>query len=212
MDANYSVSACPAECWFIATGASAAYADANRGRARIVLGRAAPQLSSGEALGQRCEIVNCLGLVTGSGHSRFQSLISNPRRAIAYDVTSMSPGAPNSKFNISDTNGTRARPRPTQDKGPPARLRLERTSSFGFLVALSRLKFIMLASHQPVGTEHVLLGLLREGEGVAGQVLVNLGLTLEKARNYVRTSQATERENSPPPKDEYEPPPELDIE
>src|SRR5205807_1530390 len=32
--------------------------------------------------------------------------------------------------------------------------------------------------HNHVGTEHLLLGLLREHEGVAGQVLRNLGITL----------------------------------
>ncbi len=35
-------------------------------------------------------------------------------------------------------------------------------------------------NHNYVGTEHILLGLLREQEGVAAQVLMNLGLTLEK--------------------------------
>ena len=33
-----------------------------------------------------------------------------------------------------------------------------------------------------IGTEHLLLGLLREGEGLAGQVLAKLGVTLEKSR------------------------------
>lgn len=37
-------------------------------------------------------------------------------------------------------------------------------------------------SHTYVGTEHILLGLLREGEGVAAQVLRNLGVDLESAR------------------------------
>jgi hypothetical protein len=40
-------------------------------------------------------------------------------------------------------------------------------------------------SHNYVGTEHVLLGLLREGEGVGGQVLLNLGLKLEDVRAEV---------------------------
>src|SRR5208283_3795648 len=34
--------------------------------------------------------------------------------------------------------------------------------------------------HNYVGTEHILLGLLREQEGVAAQVLMNLGLKLEE--------------------------------
>jgi ATP-dependent Clp protease ATP-binding subunit ClpA len=36
--------------------------------------------------------------------------------------------------------------------------------------------------HKYVGTEHLLLGLLREQEGVAAQVLVNMGLRLEDVR------------------------------
>jgi ATP-dependent Clp protease ATP-binding subunit ClpA len=36
-----------------------------------------------------------------------------------------------------------------------------------------------------VGTEHILLGLLREGDNVAGQVLTNLGLELEEVRQEV---------------------------
>ncbi len=36
--------------------------------------------------------------------------------------------------------------------------------------------------HNYIGTEHLLLGLLREGEGVAAGVLESLGITLEKAR------------------------------
>jgi ATP-dependent Clp protease ATP-binding subunit ClpA len=36
--------------------------------------------------------------------------------------------------------------------------------------------------HNFVGTEHLLLGLLREQEGVAAQILMNLGLKLEEVR------------------------------
>ena len=39
--------------------------------------------------------------------------------------------------------------------------------------------------HNYVGTEHLLLGLIREGEGVAAQVLKNLGVDLESARKQV---------------------------
>lgn len=39
--------------------------------------------------------------------------------------------------------------------------------------------------HNYIGTEHLLLGLIREGEGVASQVLVNLGLELGKVRDEV---------------------------
>src|SRR5881398_1469209 len=40
-------------------------------------------------------------------------------------------------------------------------------------------------NHNYVGTEHLLLGLLREQEGVAAQVLINLGLKLEDVREEV---------------------------
>ena len=39
--------------------------------------------------------------------------------------------------------------------------------------------------HNYVGTEHILLGLIREGEGVAAQVLTNLGVSLDKAQTEV---------------------------
>ncbi|MGI6119728.1 MAG: ATP-dependent Clp protease ATP-binding subunit [Desulfosporosinus sp.] len=39
--------------------------------------------------------------------------------------------------------------------------------------------------HQVVGTEHILLGLIQESEGIAAQVLVELGLDLHKIRNQV---------------------------
>src|SRR5260221_13819233 len=40
-------------------------------------------------------------------------------------------------------------------------------------------------NHNYVGTEHLLLGLLREQEGVAAQVLMNLGMKLEDVREEV---------------------------
>jgi ATP-dependent Clp protease ATP-binding subunit ClpC len=39
--------------------------------------------------------------------------------------------------------------------------------------------------HNYVGTEHILLGLIREGEGVAAQVLKNLGADLDRVRKEV---------------------------
>jgi len=40
-------------------------------------------------------------------------------------------------------------------------------------------------SHTYLGTEHLLLGLLREGDGVAGKVLKDLGVELEKTRQEI---------------------------
>jgi ATP-dependent Clp protease ATP-binding subunit ClpC len=37
-------------------------------------------------------------------------------------------------------------------------------------------------NHGYIGTEHILLGLLRASEGIAAQVLANLGVNIEKAR------------------------------
>ena len=52
-----------------------------------------------------------------------------------------------------------------------------------------------------VGTEHLLLGLLREQEGVAAQVLINLGLRTETVREEIRKqlSWATTEDGSTQP-------------
>src|SRR5579859_6239482 len=39
--------------------------------------------------------------------------------------------------------------------------------------------------HNTIGTEHLLLGLVREGESIAAQVLESLGVTLEQVRKAV---------------------------
>lgn len=41
--------------------------------------------------------------------------------------------------------------------------------------------------HNYIGTEHILLGIIKEGESVASQVLLNLGLDLERVRNEIMT-------------------------
>jgi ATP-dependent Clp protease ATP-binding subunit ClpC len=47
------------------------------------------------------------------------------------------------------------------------------------------LREAMQLGHNYIGTEHILLGLVREGEGVACQVLVKLGASLPKVRARV---------------------------
>ena len=42
-----------------------------------------------------------------------------------------------------------------------------------------------MLNHSYVGTEHILLGLLREGEGVAARVLKNLDIDIERTRNEI---------------------------
>ncbi|MDO8567396.1 MAG: Clp protease N-terminal domain-containing protein, partial [Dehalococcoidales bacterium] len=38
-------------------------------------------------------------------------------------------------------------------------------------------------NHNYIGTEHILLGLIREDEGIAAKVIVNLGVGLSKVRS-----------------------------
>jgi hypothetical protein len=40
--------------------------------------------------------------------------------------------------------------------------------------------------HNYIGTEHILLGLIREGEGVAGRALESLGISLDAVRQHVQ--------------------------
>ena len=47
------------------------------------------------------------------------------------------------------------------------------------------LREALLLGHNYIGTEHILLGLIREGEGVAAQVLVKLGADLSRVRQQV---------------------------
>src|ERR671914_344825 len=42
-----------------------------------------------------------------------------------------------------------------------------------------------MLNHNYIGTEHILLGLIQEGEGVAAQVLVKLGADLNRVRQQV---------------------------
>jgi ATP-dependent Clp protease ATP-binding subunit ClpC len=39
--------------------------------------------------------------------------------------------------------------------------------------------------HDHIGTEHILLGLVREGEGLAAQILIKLGADLNQLRESV---------------------------
>src|SRR5881227_3848710 len=50
-------------------------------------------------------------------------------------------------------------------------------------------------NHHYIGTEHLLLGLVREGEGIAAGVLESLGVNLEKVRT--QTIQVLSQSNSP---------------
>jgi ATP-dependent Clp protease ATP-binding subunit ClpC len=62
-------------------------------------------------------------------------------------------------------------------------------------------------NHHYIGTEHLLLGLVREGEGIAAGVLESLGVNLEKVRSQTiqvlnqggSSRSAAERESRPTP-------------
>src|SRR5258708_26329058 len=41
-------------------------------------------------------------------------------------------------------------------------------------------------NHNYVGTEHILLGLIREGDGVAAKALAATGISLDEARRHVQ--------------------------
>lgn len=50
-----------------------------------------------------------------------------------------------------------------------------------------------LLNHHYIGTEHLLLGLLHEEEGIAGQILREAGITLEETRSHVKQLLATKQ-------------------
>src|SRR5207245_1019204 len=52
--------------------------------------------------------------------------------------------------------------------------------------------------HHYLGTEHLLLGLLREEGGLASQVLLRAGVTLDKAREVVKEVLAAEQKTGAP--------------
>ena len=61
---------------------------------------------------------------------------------------------------------------------PPFTPRAKKVMELSFREALQ-------LGHNYIGTEHLLLGIVREGEGVAAQVLVGLGADLPRVRRQV---------------------------
>jgi Clp amino terminal domain, pathogenicity island component len=91
--------------------------------------------------------------------------------------------------------------------GPARRLRRmrrgeERGSMFERFTNRARRAVVLaqeearLLNHDYIGTEHLLLGLIHEGEGVAAQALESLGISLEAVRN--RVEEAIGRGQEPP--------------
>jgi ATP-dependent Clp protease ATP-binding subunit ClpC len=67
---------------------------------------------------------------------------------------------------------------------PPKKGHIRFTPAAKKVLELSLREALQLG-HTYIGTEHILLGLVREGEGVAGQVLVGLGADLNRTRQLV---------------------------
>src|ERR1700733_13708703 len=73
----------------------------------------------------------------------------------------------------------------------PGRLPLRRTSMFERFTDRARRVLVLaqeearLLNHNFIGTEHILLGLIHEGEGVAAKALESLGVSLERGREKV---------------------------
>ena len=61
-------------------------------------------------------------------------------------------------------------------------------------------------NHSYVGTEHILLGLVREADGVAPRVLINLGVDLEKTRQEILRLLAPNSATKPKDLETPEPP------
>jgi ATP-dependent Clp protease ATP-binding subunit ClpC len=61
----------------------------------------------------------------------------------------------------------------------------ERFTDRGRLVVILAQKEARMLNHNYIGTEHMLLGLIHEGEGVAAKSLESLGISLEGARSQV---------------------------
>jgi ATP-dependent Clp protease ATP-binding subunit ClpC len=61
----------------------------------------------------------------------------------------------------------------------------ERFTDRGRLVVILAQKEARMLNHNYMGTEHILLGLLHEGEGVAAKSLESLGISLEGVRSQV---------------------------
>ncbi len=73
----------------------------------------------------------------------------------------------------------------TTPSGPAERNRFDKFTERARKVLTLAQEEARRFQHNYIGTEHLLLGLVREGEGVAAKVLNNLGVELEKVREAV---------------------------
>lgn len=86
-----------------------------------------------------------------------------------------------------------------------AALRLPTTKSFSVVLGLAGREAMEL-EHDRLGTEHLLLGVAREGEGVAARVLEDLGAGLLQLREAVVSVYAAGADPEPFPPDRGPPP------
>jgi ATP-dependent Clp protease ATP-binding subunit ClpC len=84
---------------------------------------------------------------------------------------------------------------PGPEPAPTGRLPLTPRAKKVFEFAITGARDL---NHEAMGTEDLLVGLLLEEQGVAGQILMNLGLTLDDVRDEV--ARLTEREAVTDPK------------
>jgi ATP-dependent Clp protease ATP-binding subunit ClpA len=79
-------------------------------------------------------------------------------------------------------SSSQANPRPTN---APSRNRFDKFTARARKVLSLAQEEAQRFQHNYIGTEHLLLGLVREGQGVAARVLQNLGVDLPEVRNSV---------------------------
>jgi ATP-dependent Clp protease ATP-binding subunit ClpA len=73
---------------------------------------------------------------------------------------------------------------------------LERFNERAQRVLILTLEQSRRLNHSPAGTEHLLLGLIKEGEGLAARVLLSLGVDLRAAKERVREVSPRESESA----------------
>ena len=61
----------------------------------------------------------------------------------------------------------------------------ERFTDGGRLLVVRAQEEARMLNHDYIGTEHILLGLICEGDGTAAQVLINFGAGLNRVRQQV---------------------------
>jgi ATP-dependent Clp protease ATP-binding subunit ClpA len=125
----------------------------------------------------------------GAGRERLGPIDAEALRAIGIDLDAV-------REKVEETFGEGAlEPPPStpQRRGLFRRAAPEPEASPGYIPFTPRAKKVLELSlrealrlkHKHIGPEHILLGLLREGEGLAAMVLTNAGVSLDDLRTHV---------------------------